>query len=111
MRFTVAVLLSAIAATEAESLATSLKKCAAVPDSLQRLVCYDDLAKGNAGTPLDASARTPMTLVSSPSPAPTSSRTSQRQTTSVRCQATTQKGRQCKRTASSGSSYCWQHGR
>ena len=31
--------------------------------------------------------------------------------TSSRCQATTQKGAQCKRTASAGSSYCWQHGR
>lgn len=29
---------------------------------------------------------------------------------SVRCQATTQKGAQCKRTAKAGSSYCWQHG-
>jgi len=30
--------------------------------------------------------------------------------TSSRCQATTQKGAQCKRTASAGSTYCWQHG-
>lgn len=111
MRFTVALLLGAMTATEADSLATSLKKCAAVPDSLQRLVCYDDLAKGSTGTPSEAGARMPMTLVSSPSPAPPPSISSQRQTTSVRCQATTQKGRQCKRTASSGSSYCWQHGR
>ena len=29
--------------------------------------------------------------------------------TNSRCQATTQKGTQCKRTASSGSKYCWQH--
>ncbi len=28
---------------------------------------------------------------------------------SSRCQATTQKGTQCKRTAASGSRYCWQH--
>lgn len=26
-----------------------------------------------------------------------------------RCQATTQKGTQCKRRAKSGSNYCWQH--
>ena len=26
------------------------------------------------------------------------------------CQATTKKGAQCKRSAASGSSYCWQHG-
>lgn len=29
--------------------------------------------------------------------------------TSGRCQATTKKGTQCKRNASSGSKYCWQH--
>lgn len=28
----------------------------------------------------------------------------------ARCQATTQKGAQCKRTAAGGSSFCWQHG-
>lgn len=31
-------------------------------------------------------------------------------THSVRCQAITKKGTQCKRTASPGSKYCWQHG-
>ncbi|HEU4724540.1 MAG TPA: thermonuclease family protein [Candidatus Eisenbacteria bacterium] len=30
--------------------------------------------------------------------------------TSTRCQATTKKGTQCKRSAKAGSSYCWQHG-
>jgi hypothetical protein len=29
---------------------------------------------------------------------------------SGRCQATTQKGTQCKRNAKAGSNYCWQHG-
>lgn len=29
---------------------------------------------------------------------------------SGRCQATTKKGTQCKRSASAGSDYCWQHG-
>jgi len=29
---------------------------------------------------------------------------------SGRCQSYTKKGSQCKRTASRGSSYCWQHG-
>ena len=27
-----------------------------------------------------------------------------------RCQATTKKGKQCKRNAKAGSNYCWQHG-
>lgn len=31
--------------------------------------------------------------------------------TVMRCQATTQKGAQCKRTAKAGSNFCWQHGR
>ena len=29
---------------------------------------------------------------------------------STQCQATTKKGKQCKRKASAGSRYCWQHG-
>lgn len=39
----------------------------------------------------------------------TSSSSTHKQTSTSRCQATTQKGTQCNRTASSGSRYCWQH--
>jgi hypothetical protein len=57
----------------------------------------------------------PMPLVSSPAPsaAPTSQAApahSAPAQTSLRCQATTQKGTQCKRNAKAGSQYCWQHG-
>lgn len=38
-----------------------------------------------------------------------SNKTTTHKNTSTRCQATTQKGTQCKRTASAGSSRCWQH--
>jgi len=56
-----------------------------------------------------------MPLVSSPAPvaAPTSQAApaySAPAQTSLRCQATTQKGSQCKRNAKAGSRYCWQHG-
>ena len=34
---------------------------------------------------------------------------STKQSYAGRCQATTKKGSQCKRTASAGSNYCWQH--
>ena len=64
-----------------------------------------------------ASASTvPMPLTSSPAPAavaPTSQAApaySGMEATSTRCQATTQKGTQCKRNAKAGSRYCWQHG-
>jgi hypothetical protein len=58
----------------------------------------------------------PMPLTSSPAPraaAPTSEAApaySGMEATSARCQATTQKGSQCKRNAKTGSRYCWQHG-
>lgn len=40
----------------------------------------------------------------------TTKNTSQEKSTSeIRCQATTQKGTQCKRNSSTGSSFCWQH--
>jgi hypothetical protein len=52
------------------------------------------------GSPGPSAAPTPQPSTSSAAPAPTS----------MRCQATTQKGTQCKRNAKAGSRYCWQHG-
>lgn len=105
MRILVAVLLLFAASAPAEDLAAGLRKCSAMNDSLQRLVCYDNLAKRAAGLSGDT--------VATPRPAVSSSGDTQRprgEAVSVRCQATTKKGTQCRRNAKPGSSYCWQHG-
>lgn len=80
----------------ASDLSQGLARCAAISDSLQRLVCYDALA---TGTTLGSVAR-----------APTRAASSARSETSGRCQGITKKGAQCKRNARPGSSYCYQHG-
>ena len=49
MRVLTAVLLLFVATAQAENLGAGLKKCAAINDSLQRLVCYDSLAKRAEG--------------------------------------------------------------
>jgi hypothetical protein len=106
MRLLAAGLVLVATSAQAEDLAAGLRKCAAVSDSLQRLVCYDKLAADErvGGT----SVTPPLPVVSgSSSAAKTKPRT---EATSSRCQATTKKGTQCKRTAKAGSSYCWQHG-
>jgi hypothetical protein len=81
----------------ASDLAAGLARCSGISDSLQRLTCYDALASGSAGgtTTATASERT-----SAPA----------RAEVGGRCQATTKKGTQCKRSAKAGSNYCWQHG-
>ena len=96
--------LSAIS-TGAEDLGLGLRKCAVIRDSLQRLVCYDNLAKNADSAPVTSPAQPVVSSSSASSSAPRSTATS-----TARCQATTQKGAQCKRTAKPGSSYCWQHG-
>lgn len=65
-----------------------------------------------ATAPVAPSVAAPLVAVPSPpppaaAPAPYKPPTQQ---VVMRCQATTQKGPQCKRTAKAGSSYCWQHG-
>lgn len=52
----------------------------------------------------------PSSLAAAPAPSRPPRTAAPTQQVSVRCQATTQKGAQCKRTAKAGSSYCWQHG-
>lgn len=78
----------------AADLAGGLARCAAISDSLQRLNCYDALANGGASTAAAASR----------------SATPARAEVGGRCEATTKKGTQCKRSAKAGSRYCWQHG-
>jgi hypothetical protein len=58
-----------------------------------------------ASTAAPTSSPTPVAAPSASSPRPTT-----RPTASGQCSATTQKGTRCKRTAKSGSAYCWQHG-
>jgi hypothetical protein len=82
----------------ADDLAAEIARCARITDSLQRLTCYD----GVAGSAARATSSTP---TASPRAASTT-----RAEVGGRCQATTRKGTQCKRSAKSGSSYCWQHG-
>jgi hypothetical protein len=91
-------LLAPVGAPLADDLAAEIARCARITDSLQRLTCYD----GVAGT----AART---TSSTPTAAPRAVSTT-RAEVGGRCQATTRKGSQCKRSAKSGSSYCWQHG-
>jgi hypothetical protein len=97
-------------AEAAEDLATGLRQCSAVADSLQRLVCYDNLAKRTATRA--ATSATAGTAATAPQPmvGGSSSTSKSKAAVSVRCQATTKKGAQCKRNAAAGSSYCWQHG-
>ena len=106
-----AFMLPTVSALEAD-LRVSISKCAAVTDSLQRLVCYDAIAK-NAGVPSAATGAGPLPLAgltstpkSSPTPETTRSPTARQQ-----CAATTKKGARCSRPAQLGSSYCWQHQR
>ena len=91
---------------QAEDLAAGLRKCAAVSDSLQRLVCYDKLAADATAGGISATAPQPVTSGFSPTPTP-KPRT---EATTGRCMATTKKGTQCSRRAKAGSNYCWQHG-
>jgi hypothetical protein len=106
MRLLAAVFLLLASAAQAEDFAAGLRKCAAISDSLQRLVCYDKLAaaaKVQATSPTaDQSASSGLSPAPSPKP--------RTEATSVRCQAITKKGTQCKRNAKPGSNYCWQHG-
>lgn len=44
-----------------------------------------------------------------PSNTQSNGKTTPQKSHSTRCQATTQKGTQCRRSAASGSNYCWQH--
>jgi hypothetical protein len=76
--------------TFAANLQAELLRCAAMSDSLQRLVCYDGLARVGGG---------------STSASPTANEDS------TRCAATTRKGTRCSRKAKPGTSYCWQHTR
>lgn len=73
----------------AADLEAELKRCAGVADSLQRLVCYDSLARALAPAARPAAA----------------------EQGAGQCQATTKKGTQCSRRAKPGSRYCWQHQR
>lgn len=105
MRYAFIVLLLLAPAALAEDLAAGLKRCAAVTDSLQRLVCYDNLAKtansaGVGGLTTPQAAVSNYTAPQQPRPAAVSGR----------CMATTKKGTQCSRNARAGSNYCWQHG-
>jgi hypothetical protein len=104
MRVLTAVLVLFAATAQAEELGAGLKKCAAISDSLQRLVCYDKLAKRAEGLSAETAAPQPVVSGFSDTQRP------RREAVSVRCQATTKKGTQCKRNAKPGSSYCWQHG-
>jgi hypothetical protein len=61
---------------------------------------------GSAGLETVLSPPRVNTLVSPSTP----SAKSTQPVSSGRCQATTQKGTQCKRNAKAGSNYCWQHG-
>lgn len=105
MRYAVVALLLLAPAAQAGDLAAGLKRCAAVTDSLQRLVCYDNLAK-TADTAGVGGITTPQPAVSSYT-APEQPRPA---AVSGRCMATTKKGTQCSRNAKAGSNYCWQHG-
>lgn len=64
---------------------------------------------------LERSAEIPQGIMGQPVPSANSNSNkfsepkSTRQSYTGRCQATTKKGTQCKRTAQSGSIYCWQH--
>jgi hypothetical protein len=91
-------LLARLDAPLADDLAAEIARCARITDSLQRLTCYD----GVAGTAARAASST---QTAAPRAASTT-----RAEVGGRCQATTRKGTQCKRSAKSGSSYCWQHG-
>ena len=56
-----------------------------------------------------AAATAPLPVTSSPRTASTSALTTK--SSSQQCAATTKAGSRCKRTASAGSAYCWQHGK
>lgn len=90
-----------VAATDAE-LRAELSRCAGLKGSVQRLDCYDALAE-KVGRPAAPKTFSPATLE------PTGTPPRSGAAVHVRCQATTKKGAQCKRNASAGSSYCWQH--
>lgn len=96
-----AVTITLLLAPPAKAQAPSLATCRAIKDSLQRLVCYDGIPlTGGAVAPV---APAPQRLV------PEQPRVPSRSITQQRCQATTQKGTQCKRMAQPGRSYCYQH--
>lgn len=67
-------------------------------------ICSPPIAETNVG-PSSVPSVAPAPVPSSVAPRPAISPTS-----SGQCIATTQKGTRCKRTASKGSAYCWQHG-
>ncbi len=58
------------------------------------------------GSAARSATKTESKTVETKDPAPST----EQNVSSGRCQATTKKGTQCKRNASSGSNYCWQHG-
>lgn len=103
--------LPTVSAQEAD-LRGSISKCAAVADSLQRLVCYDAIAK-NAGASATASgaAALPFSGLTSTPRSSATPETATRSTARQQCAATTKKGTRCSRLAQPGSSYCWQHQR
>jgi hypothetical protein len=103
------VLVAAAGAAQGEDLASGLAKCRSVKDSLERLVCYDALAKEAGGETQGSTATAAEPARSAPRPS-SSAAAPRSAPASTRCLATTKKGAQCSRTAKAGSSYCWQHG-
>jgi len=95
--FAVALCLGLAGAAGAGDSQADLKRCAAEPDSLKRLTCYDGLASG-ASAPGNAGSDTPST------------KKSEAKSDSQQCQGITKKGKQCSRKAQSGRSFCYQHG-
>jgi hypothetical protein len=66
-------------------------------------ICKPPVPAGKTATSTEAAAVPAATLTPAK---PAATRPAAK---SVRCQATTQKGTQCSRTAQTGRSYCWQH--
>jgi SMC interacting uncharacterized protein involved in chromosome segregation len=80
---------------------------------LKKPISTKQLEKKSKGKAKLTSKAIPLTTAnesSSISVSATRSISSTKSYSSGRCQAITKKGSQCKRSASSGSSYCWQHG-
>lgn len=114
-RATAAISLLAVVGTalaQEADLRSGLAKCAVVSDSLQRLVCYDALAKAaGPATVGPSSPLLPIAGLQADQPSSTPQPTTLRSTARQGCAATTKKGARCSRLAESGGSYCWQHKR